>query len=73
MNVLRQQFHADKPNQIWVSDVTCFRLGDRYLYTCVILDLFSRKVVACGIALSSGETQAAPAIRYRRSAPSTLC
>lgn len=45
-NVLRQQFHADKPNQIWVSDVTCFKLGDRYLYTCVILDLFSRKVIA---------------------------
>lgn len=45
-NVLRQQFHADRPNQIWVSDVTCFKLGDRYLYTCVVLDLFSRKVVA---------------------------
>ncbi|MBD5118856.1 MAG: IS3 family transposase [Clostridiales bacterium] len=45
-NVLRQQFHADTPNQIWVSDVTCFKLGNRCLYTCVILDLFSRKVVA---------------------------
>ena len=45
-NVLRQQFHADRPNQTWVSDVTCFKLGDRYLYTCVVLDLFSRKVVA---------------------------
>ena len=44
-NVLRQQFYADRPNQIWVSDVTCFKLGDRYLYICVILDLFSRKVV----------------------------
>lgn len=49
-NVLRQQFHAGKPNQIWVSDVTCFKLGDRYLYTCVILDLFSRKVVAYKIS-----------------------
>lgn len=45
-NILRQQFQADRPNQIWVSDVTCFKLGERYLYTCVILDLFSRKVVA---------------------------
>lgn len=49
-NVLRQQFHAGKPNQIWVSDVTCFKLEDHYLYTCVILDLFSRKVVAYKIS-----------------------
>lgn len=45
-NILRQQFQADRPNQIWVSDVTCFKLGELYLYTCVILDLFSRKAVA---------------------------
>ena len=45
-NVLRQQFQADMPNQIWVSDVTCFKLVEFYLYTCVILDLFHRKVVA---------------------------
>lgn len=45
-NILRQQFQTDRPNQIWVSDVTCFKLGELYLYTCVILDLFSRKVVA---------------------------
>ena len=45
-NILRQQFQADKPNQIWVSDVNCFKLEDFYLYICVILDLFSRKVVA---------------------------
>ena len=45
-NILRQQFQADRPNQVWVSDVTCFKLGGLYLYICVILDLFSRKVVA---------------------------
>ena len=45
-NLLEQQFTAERPNQIWVSDVTCFKLGEFYLYTCVILDLFSRKIVA---------------------------
>lgn len=49
-NILQQQFQADRPNQIWVSDVTCFKLGNHYLYTCVILDLFSRKVVAYKIS-----------------------
>ena len=29
-NILRQQFNAQRPNQRWVSDVTCFKLGDHY-------------------------------------------
>ncbi len=45
-NVLCQQFSATRPNEVWVSDVTCFRLQDRNHYICVILDLFSRKVIA---------------------------
>lgn len=45
-NVLRQQFSAARPNEVWVSDVTCFRLKDRNYYICIILDLFSRKVIA---------------------------
>lgn len=34
------------PNQIWVSDVTFFKLNKNAFYICVIIDLFSRKVVA---------------------------
>lgn len=45
-NILQQQFSASKPNEIWVSDVTCFKLNNRYYYVCVILDLFSRKVIS---------------------------
>lgn len=45
-NVLQRQFKADEPNRVWVSDMTCFKINDKYLYVCVILDLFSRKVVA---------------------------
>lgn len=45
-NVLQQQFQADKPNQIWVSDTTYFQLKDKHYYICVIVDLFSRRVVA---------------------------
>jgi len=49
-NILHQQFTADHPNQRWVSDVTCFKLGDHYFYVCVIIDLFSRKVIAYKIS-----------------------
>lgn len=45
-NVLQRQFQVDEPNRVWVSDVTCFKVNEKYLYVCVILDLFSRKVVA---------------------------
>ena len=49
-NILQQQFGASKPNEIWVSDVTCFKLNNRYCYVCVILDLFSRKIISYKIS-----------------------
>lgn len=45
-NILQRQFQVNEPNLVWVSDVTCFKVNDTYLYVCVILDLFSRKVIA---------------------------
>ena len=44
-NYLNQQFTVTRPNEVWVSDVTCFRFNNRSYYICVILDLFSRMVV----------------------------
>ena len=44
-NRLQRQFKADEPNQIWVGDVTCFKVNGKYLYVCAILDVFSRKVI----------------------------
>ena len=45
-NMLQRQFKVADPNCIWVSDITCFKVNGRYLYVCIILNLFSRKVVA---------------------------
>lgn len=44
-NILRQRFYAERPNQIWVSDITYFKLEGHHFYVCVIIDLFSRKIV----------------------------
>ena len=44
-NYLNQQFTTTRPNEIWVSDVTCFRFNNKNYYICAILDLFSRMVV----------------------------
>ena len=44
-NLLERQFTADHPNQIWVSDITYFKVNNYWLYFCIILDLFSRRIV----------------------------
>ncbi len=44
-NLLEQHFTANRPNQTWVSDITYFKVNDYWLYLCIILDLFSRKIV----------------------------
>ena len=43
--MLERQFTADHPNQIWVSDITYFKVNDHWVYLCIILNLFSRQIV----------------------------
>jgi len=49
-NLLDRQFHADRPNEKWLTDVTEFKYwdGDRTqkLYLSAILDLYDRRIVA---------------------------
>ena len=45
-NLLKREFSADRPNQIWVSDITYFKVKSYWVYLCVILDLYSRKIIA---------------------------
>ena len=45
-NLLKREFSADHPNQIWVSDITYFKVKSYWAYLCVILDLYFRKVIA---------------------------
>ena len=49
-NILQQQFNVTEPNRVWVSDTTHFRVKEVSYYVCVIIDLFSRKVVAHNIS-----------------------
>jgi putative transposase len=44
-NLLDQNFAAEKPDQIWLADITYIPTGEGWLYLAVILDLFTRKVV----------------------------
>lgn len=45
-NKLNRVFKQTAPNKYWVSDITEVKLGRNKFFLCVILDLFSRKVIA---------------------------
>ena len=49
-NLLNRDFHADKPNQKWVTDVTEFSLIGEKLYLSPILDLQSSDLVSYTIS-----------------------
>ena len=44
-NLLDQNFGANRPDQVWLADITYIPTGEGWLYLAVILDLFTRKVV----------------------------
>lgn len=49
-NKLQRNFTAARPDQVWTSDITYLRTKDGWLYLCVWIDLFARKVVGWSIS-----------------------
>ena len=44
-NLLKRDFDVSVANRVWVSDLSYISTAEGWLYLCVILDLYSRKVV----------------------------
>ena len=49
-NRLNRDFHANKPNQKWVADITYIQTDEGWLYLATVLDLFSSKIVGWSMA-----------------------
>ena len=49
-NLLQRDFHAEKPNQKWVTDVTEFSLFGQKLYLSALLDLHSSYLISYTIS-----------------------
>ena len=45
-------FEPDEPNQIWVSDITYIRSGQKFLYLFLITDMYSKKILGYRLARS---------------------
>ena len=45
-NLLNRDFHADRPNQKWVTDISYIKTSEGFLYLSVIRDLFDNSIVA---------------------------
>ena len=44
-NLLKRQFETDKPNKVWLSDITYIWTQEGWLYLSAILDLYNRQVI----------------------------
>lgn len=49
-NLVPQTVRAIAPDLIWVTDVTYIRTAEGWLYLCVFLDLFSRRIVGWAVS-----------------------
>ncbi len=45
-NLLNRDFHAERPNQKWVTDISYIKTGQGFLYLSIIRDLYDNSIVA---------------------------
>ncbi|ONR61309.1 transposase, partial [Burkholderia cenocepacia] len=45
-HLLQRQFHAARPNEKWVTDITEFSVGGQKLYLSPVLDLYNGEIIA---------------------------
>lgn len=65
-NLLERNFQAERPGQVWLSDITYIATAQGWLYLTIILDLALRKVI--GWALSTQLTAAQTSVAAFRMA-----
>jgi putative transposase len=49
-DLVHRVFHAERPNALWVSDLTYVRTTEGMAYVCFVVDAFSRMIVGWQVA-----------------------
>ena len=62
-NVLDRKFVVEKPNTVWVSDITYIWTQEGWLYLATVLDLFSRGVVGLAMDKTMADTLTTQAMK----------
>lgn len=52
-DLVQMKFTSDAPNKIWASDITDLRFNDSTYKLCIIMDLYSRKIIAYKLSLTA--------------------
>ena len=74
--VVHHEFTADRPNQVWLWDISEHCTGEGKLYVCAIKDVFSNKIVGYSIDARMKSSLARSAMRNAialRSPVGTIC
>jgi len=54
-DLVRRRFRADRPGEVWVSDITYIRTREGWLYLAAVLDLHNRAVVGWSLEPRLGD------------------
>ena len=52
MDLVKRQFTADRPNQLWVADITYVATWVGFVYVAFVTDVFSRRILGWRVARS---------------------
>lgn len=63
-DLVDRQFAADRPNQVWLTDITEHRTDEGKLYLCAIKDVYSNRIVGYSISSRMKASLAVSALRY---------
>ena len=53
INYLHQNFNQKAPNLVWASDITYMKAGGKWYYLCIMMELYSRKIIAWHICANA--------------------
>ena len=52
----------DYPNEVWVSDITYWNIGDKFLYVTFITDMYSKKILGYSVSEQMKTSDILPAL-----------